>query len=116
MLPLRPIERVPAPSLEEFRERYVAPSRPVILTGTIDAWPARRAWNSDYLRSAFGDRMVPAIRNKPGAGQFDPRTGVHYEPVRMRDYVDAVEAGKTDLYMAFPVQDHLPELLDGVRR
>jgi len=87
----------------------------MIISGVIDSWPARHKWSSDYLRNTFGDRSVPAIRDKPGVGQFDPKVGVHYESVLMRDYVDRVKAGDTALYMAFRVHEQLPELIDDIR-
>lgn len=31
-------------SLEEFRELYERPAKPVILTGLIDKWPAKEKW------------------------------------------------------------------------
>ena len=37
---LRTIERRAAPSRDEFRDRYYAASRPVILTGLMTGWRA----------------------------------------------------------------------------
>ena len=59
---------------------------------------------------------MPAIRDKKGVGQFDPKRGVHYDNVLMRDYVDRVNAGDTELYMAFRVREHIPELLEDIER
>lgn len=65
-----PIPRVHAPSFEEFEEHMHLPAdssigpTPLIITGTIDHWPARRErpWSSpSYLlsRTIGGRRLVP---------------------------------------------------------
>lgn len=112
---MRPVPRTKALTADEFATQFVRPARPVIIAGAIDAWPARQKWSSEYLRDTFGHRSVPAIRDKPGVGQFDPHRGVHYEPVVVRDYVERVNAGDTSLYMAFRVHEQLPELFDDIR-
>lgn len=48
------IARVPAPSRREFEERYVTPEIPVILTGSIEHWPARRRWTAEELKTRIG--------------------------------------------------------------
>ena len=117
MGPMVPIERVEAPTREAFLQRWVRPSRPVVIRGALDGWRATRAWSIAHLRERFGDRVVPAARRKGAYGFFDPERGVHYEEVRLAEYLDAIEGGGTsDLYVAFPVREHLPELLDDIER
>lgn len=52
------VERCPAPSPDEFRRRHARPSRPVVLTGAMDTWPARR-WTFADLAERHGSRSVP---------------------------------------------------------
>ena len=45
----RPVERIPAPSLAEFRRDWLKADRPVVLTGLMDDWPAMTAWTDEAL-------------------------------------------------------------------
>jgi hypothetical protein len=59
-----PIERVSsmALSVEQFRDRYLQTSTPVIITGAMEAWPAmnERRWaDLSYLKRVAGFRWVP---------------------------------------------------------
>src|SRR5207245_2489940 len=56
------VERVAEPSAEEFRRRYVAPGRPVVITGAMESWPARHKWSFKYFRANFKDRTLPVAR------------------------------------------------------
>ena len=56
------VRRLRLPSLAYFFNECMAPSRPCVLTGVIDGWPARteRPWaDLDYLKRAAGHRTVP---------------------------------------------------------
>jgi hypothetical protein len=105
------IERIAPPSLAIFKREYQAPSRPVILTGLMDDWPAR-SWTLDTLRSRYGDRMVTAVRTEGGKVVSSARAGIPYESIRFGDYLDMLEAPEMpSRYMIFPVSDVLPELI-----
>ena len=105
------IERIAPPSLASFQREYQEPRRPVILTGLIDDWPARR-WTMDSLRSRYGDRRVTAVRTDGGKVVASARDGIPYESIRFGDYLDMLEAPETPArYMIFPVSDVLPELM-----
>lgn len=111
---LSPIARIDPPSPTEFLSRYVKPSRPVILRGAIDDWPAMRLWSYDYFRERFGQREAPVVRVKDGT-LYDATGGLHYERMRVRDYVDLLARGEPiDLYMAFRVHEVMPELFDDI--
>lgn len=74
--PLQPLEvcsRVPAASLDAstFLEQYVAASRPVVLTGLLDAWPAAqrsspRRWDLAYLWAKAANSTVKAYVSPDG--------------------------------------------------
>jgi len=111
-----PIERVNPPSREEFEARYLEPSRPIIIQGAINDWPAMKSWSREYFKKRFGERLVPAVRKKDGK-LYDAAAGLHYEQVRFADYVDMLDASRPiDLYMLFRVHEHLPELFDDILR
>jgi hypothetical protein len=111
-----PIERIAPPSPEEFEARYVKRSRPVILRGATNEWPAMNLWSREYFKRRFGDRIVPAVRAKDGV-LYDSKAGLHYETIRVADYVDLLEAGTPiDLYVVFRVHEVIPELFDDIIR
>ena len=111
-----PIARIDAPSPEVFEAEYVRRSRPVILRGAIDDWPAMKLWSGAYFKRRFGERLVPAVRSR-GGKMYDGREGLFYERVRVADYVDMLDGARgNDLYMLFRVHEAMPELLDDVVR
>lgn len=110
-----PIPRIDAPPPDVFLRQYVRKSRPVVIRGAIDDWPALERWTPQGLREAFGDRSLPSIPVRDGNAVFDPSNGIDYTPVRLDDYVRDVEAGTASRYMVFRVHEHLPELMNDIR-
>lgn len=55
---LVPVERVHRPSVEEFQAKYFQ-NKPVILTGFMDNWMARRLWKPESMKQVFGHIVVP---------------------------------------------------------
>lgn len=70
------VERCGAIGDAEFRERFVRPRRPVVLTDAIDAWPARERWSLAFFRRKYGQRLVTCR---------DQST-----PVGLADYLDSL--------------------------
>lgn len=59
---IRTISRIAASKLppEHLLANHIELSSPVIITGLLDSWPARRLWPSPtYLKSVAGKRLVP---------------------------------------------------------
>jgi lysine-specific demethylase 8 len=113
---MTPVERVAPPSPEEFEARYIKGSRPVILRGAINEWPAMTLWSREYFKRRFGQRVVPVVRAREGK-LYDAKAGVNYEEIRVADYVDLLEAGNPiDLYVVFRVHEVMPELFDDIIR
>ena len=52
------IDRIEAPTAEYFRQNYLIPNKPVIMTGITDQWPARSKWSQEYLENLSGDRSL----------------------------------------------------------
>jgi len=114
MTDLPQIERIDAPSVGEFEARYVRRSRPVILRGAIDEWPALRRWSAQELKARFGDREVPVVRARGGT-HYDVAGGMHYEAIRLGEYIERLTGGQPlDLYVLFRVHEVLPELFDDI--
>lgn len=105
------IERIAPPSPAVFRREYEAPRRPVILTGLMEDWPARR-WTIASLRSRYGDRRVTAVPTRGGGVVHSARDGIRYDSIRFGDYLDMLEGPDAPShYMIFPISDVLPELM-----
>ncbi|WP_246173943.1 cupin-like domain-containing protein [Paraburkholderia hayleyella] len=85
------VERREKLSRTAFFEEYYQQNRPVIISGMLDGWMARKKWNLDYFRAQCGDCEIEV--------QFDRETDTHYEinqprlkrTMRFGDYVDLVE-------------------------
>lgn len=110
-----PIERIDPPSPDAFVRDYVRRSRPVVIRGAIEDWPARERWTPAALAGAHGDREVTAIPVEDGRARFDARGGVSYLRIRLRDFVNELETRPPSRYVVFRVDEGLPELLRDIR-
>ena len=82
------LERVHRPSPEEFRERFIVPRRPVIVTGALDGWPALRRWTADHLSATLGDRRIKVQRlDHDNITRYELKT---LEEVRFDDFIAAI--------------------------
>ncbi|MEU2116581.1 cupin-like domain-containing protein [Streptomyces sp. NPDC016459] len=54
------IDRIHAPSREDFTRDYVYQRKPAVITGLMDSWPAMERWSLDYFREHFGDLDIHA--------------------------------------------------------
>jgi histone arginine demethylase JMJD6 len=52
------VERVHDISVADLRSGYAEPGRPVIISGCIEHWPARKKWSLDYFADHFGDKSL----------------------------------------------------------
>jgi hypothetical protein len=69
------IERRHKLSGDEFRNGYYSASKPVIITGRLDNWPALKLWSLQYFKDRFGNQEVEVQANRasdPLFGGFDP--------------------------------------------
>ena len=107
---------MPPPSAAAFESDFVRASRPVILQGAIDDWPAMRKWSFEYFKREFGERELPIIHEKDGS-HYDVQSGLHYGTIRFGAYCDLIADGEPhELYMSVRVHEALPELFADIRR
>jgi hypothetical protein len=114
------VERLYRPTLEQFEERYLAPGKPVVLTGAMDDWPALHAWTRPYLACRAGKRQV-VVRSAP-AGDFSitPEAGPSYlrEEMTFAELLarlDAPPAERLFYLQGECLEEKLPELLGDIR-
>lgn len=97
-VPLPPPPRIVPPTPAEFERVYVRRGQPVIITGAIERWPARTLWSADYLKERYGALPVSVARTTGGSIARDPRVGIQYEEMPVRDAVDRVFSGEEPGY------------------
>jgi hypothetical protein len=89
------IKRIARISVKKFVNDYLAPRKPVVLTGMTKNWKALKLWSFEYLYSITGNIEVPIYKSRTMV--FHPETGYAYDRVRatmpFRDYLDALYAG-----------------------
>lgn len=100
-----PLERVPAPSLEEFREVWLRRARPAVFTGALPGFdPA--VWEPARLLERYGDARVTAYLMKGQHVLFDARQGLLSADVSLREFA----RGERPMRLRCALGDALPEL------
>lgn len=113
-LNLQDIPRVKGISKEEFLKEYFRPQRPVVFEDLSASWPAIKKWNFEYFREKSGDIVVPLYDGKPAKGH--QKSHGPAMKVKMRDYIDILQKGPTDLRMFFfNLLQNVPELVEDFR-
>jgi LPS sulfotransferase NodH len=95
------IERRRNLSRDEFRNRYYAANRPLIVEGLMDSWRAMTAWTPDYLKSVAGGSIVEVMTGREADPKYEVNGQKHRTEMRFADYVDMVYSGRVtnDYYM-----------------
>jgi oxalate decarboxylase/phosphoglucose isomerase-like protein (cupin superfamily) len=100
-----PLPRVAAPPAAEFRGAFVRTSRPVVLTGLCEAWPARARWSLSYLAEAHGGARVTVARTRGGAVVTEPGKGLRFDEVPLARFVASLRAGDPGGYLMARLDD-----------
>ena len=115
------IERRSGLSSEDFLERYYATSRPVILTGEMDDWPAVKTWTPERLEELVGDRDVEFQVGRSANPRFEIDKERHRRIAPFPEFMRQIlqTGAGNDVYMtAFnsaPNQEALKVLQDDMR-
>lgn len=88
----RPIERRAAPSREEFVREFVRQSRPVVLTGLLERWPAR-AWSVDTIDRDWGSCTVAKLPARDGVLDIGEQQTPVFQQIRLSEHVAAMRRG-----------------------
>ncbi len=109
-LNLQDIPRVKGISKEDFLKDYFIPQRPVVFEDLSSDWPATKKWDFDYFEEKAGDIVVPLYDSKPATGK--QKSHGPAKKVKMREYIEILKAGPTDLRMFFfNLLQNVPELI-----
>lgn len=95
------IERVATIETAAFLEHYYFASRPLILTGFAQQWPALQRWTFPYLREQYGAAQVEVQTGRNSDPDYEMNSLRHKHTMRLRDFIDGIETGgpSNDVYM-----------------
>jgi hypothetical protein len=108
------------PAADEFFDRYLATSTPVVLTDLVTRWPAFEKWRPEFFKHEFAAALVSVTQERNSDPLYDAHTEAHTRTTTLGDFVDRVlAAGETnDFYMVAKnrnlAQAALTPLLDDV--
>ncbi len=113
-LDLQDIPRVKGITKGNFMKDYFRPQLPVVFEDLSADWPATQKWNFEYFREKAGDIVVPLYDGKPAKGH--QKSHGPAMKIKMRDYIDILKKGPTDLRMFFfNLLQNVPELVKDFR-
>lgn len=112
-LDIRPIPVESNISVEEFKEKYLIPQRPVVLQNFTDGWAAKEKWTYPHLKEIAGEHHVKLY----GKWTDNEPTRIEMPPVKevpFREYLEMLERGdESDLRIfLFNLFKLCPELLN----
>ncbi len=113
-LQLRPIPRIRTSTPQEFRDRYLEPLRPVIITELAASWPALKKWSPEFFKETYGEKRVRLYNAGfaiPGKAYMS-----NVDTLSLKDYLDVVMTNTADLRMfLYNIKGEIPELVDDIR-
>ena len=95
------IERTGPLSRDEFRDRYYAANRPVIIEGLLSDFNALTSWTPDYLKRIAGQSTVEIMTGRAADPRYEINAHRHRTTMSFDAYIDMVYSGKVtnDYYM-----------------
>jgi lysine-specific demethylase 8 len=116
------VERIEAPSVASFRERFERLRRPIIITGAMHAWQAVSRWTPEYLVARHGDARVQVRSSELDAPQLfagDPQKAFARREVAFATAVREAESthpAARQYLQHCAIARELPELLPDLER
>lgn len=94
------IERRAGMPVDHFKA-YRAASKPVIITGAMNDWPAIQRWDDRYLTEACGDEIVEVQAWRESNPAYEIQSSQHRSTMRFADFITtARNAGQSnDFYI-----------------
>jgi len=107
---LTSIDRVTDISQKDFRENYLKPQKPVIITNLAQQWPAYNKWTWDYFKELVGNVKV-GVYNNIRAGEHVLVNGADdYMP--FGEYLDMIQKGPVELRIfLFNIFNYAPQIV-----
>jgi Cupin-like domain len=88
-------------SREAFIEEHYLPSRPVVISGMFDHWPALQKWSPAYLREHFGERQIEVQTGRNSDPDYEANKMSHRRQLTLGDFCNLVESvdASNDAYL-----------------
>jgi len=94
------IGRVRRLGADVFLDDYYALSRPVMIEGAMEGWPALARWTPEYLVERVGPAAIECQSGRESAADFELQKDKHKQVMPFDRFIAAVTAGfGNDLYM-----------------
>lgn len=93
------VPRVRDLSGEEFLEGYYAASRPVVIEGALEGWPAVARWTPDYLKRKVGKARIEYQAGRDGNPDFELDKDRHKIAGPFDAFIDAISRPGNDAYL-----------------
>lgn len=87
------IDRISPVDRAVFYRDYVAQSKPVVITGLVDEWPALQKWDMDYFAENYGKVKPVTVGVRNGRYDFDPANGVGVFFSELENTINSIEKG-----------------------
>ena len=108
---LTSIDRVTDISHDAFREKYLIPNKPVIITDLSKQWPAYNKWTWDYFKEIVGNVKVGVYNNVRAGANVLVNGADDY--MLFGDYLDMIRKGPVELRIfLFNVFKYAPHIVE----
>lgn len=108
---LTEIARVSSITPQEFRDKYLIPKVPVIMTNLSHDWQAYTKWTWDFLKQLVGHIEV-GVYNNTRAGAKVPVNGAD-DTMLFGEYLDLIQKGPVELRIfLFNVFKYAPHIVE----
>ncbi len=86
---------------QQFLDEHYALSRPVVMTGAMEDWPAMTRWTPQYLKDRFSERSVSVQANRTSDANYEQNSERLRRQMPFGEFVDLVEsvAESNDYYI-----------------
>lgn len=93
------IPRVRDLSGEDFLAHHYAASRPVVIEGALESWPARTRWTPDYLKRKVGKARIEYQAGRDADPDFELAKDRHKATGPFDAFIDAIRRPGNDRYL-----------------
>jgi len=101
VLPQYPeVDRRSGLSQKQFRQEYLFPRKPVVITDAIETWKARSNWSLDYFSSRYGSSPITVCRL--GGERYSPDGAMS---MALSSFIDEIKVHNFDTYPCYVRDD-----------
>ncbi|MBS1780753.1 MAG: cupin-like domain-containing protein [Bacteroidetes bacterium] len=103
------IDRVDDISPTDFRERYLLPSKPVVIRNLAHQWNAINKWTWQHFKDLVGEVNVPVYNNTRAGAKVPVNGGDGF--MKFGEYIDLISKGPSEWRIfLFNLFKHAPQL------